>query len=208
MGKSSFHIGYFRDDPKQMPVFVASSGGINKDEKFNLGLSSHAKLTLMGDNIFGAIYNYIQKEIQSAEPFRQTSLQKMKQAIHVHATIKTQEVDYPLETKTSRMKARDKNKLSATFHGAGLVVPYNKKTEVGYREIPETTQSLKKIFNSILETQKGDDQKAKDEAFDKLQELVTNVQFANDEGDPGMGLELGIDVLMFGGDCLNSAARH
>ena len=23
-----------------------------------------------------------------------------------------------------------------------------------------------------------------------------------------MGLELGIDVLMFGGDCLNSAARH
>merc|ERR1719367_2284448 len=51
----------------------------------------------------------------------------MKQAIHVHATIKTQEVDYPLEIKTSRMKARDKNKLSATFHGAGLVVPYNKK---------------------------------------------------------------------------------
>ena len=88
--KSSFHIGYFRDDPKQMPVFVASSGGIKKDEKFNLGLSSHTKLTLMGDNIFGALYNYIQKEIQIAEPFKQTSLQKMKQAIHVHATIKTQ----------------------------------------------------------------------------------------------------------------------
>ena len=73
-----------------MPVFVASSGGIKNDETFNLGLSSHVRLTLMGDNIFGAVYNHIQKLIQSAEPFKQTALQKMKQAIHVHATIKTQ----------------------------------------------------------------------------------------------------------------------
>jgi len=205
---NSFHIGYFRDDPKQMPVFVASSGGIKNGETFNLGLSSHVRLALMGDNIFGAVYNHIQKLIQSAEPFKQTSLQKMKQAIHVHATIKTQEVDYPLEIKTSRMKARDKTKLTATFHGGGLVVPYNKKTEVGYREIPETTQSLKKIFNSILETQKGDDQKAKDQAFDKLQELVTNVQFANDEGDPGMGLELGLNAFMYCSKPLDSTVKH
>ena len=32
-----------------------------------------------------------------------------------------------------------------------------------------------------------------------LQELVTNVQFANDEGDPGMGLELGLNAFSFGG---------
>ena len=35
------------------------------------------------------------------------------------------------------------------------------------------------------------DEDVKNKAFDALQELVTNVQFANDEGDPGMGLELG-----------------
>ena len=106
------------------------------------------------------------------------------------------------------MKARDKNKVSATFHHAGLVVPYNKKTEVGYREIPETTQSLKKIFNNILETHKNDDQKAKDLAFDKLQELVTNVQFANDEGDPGMGLELGLNAFMYCSRPLDSTVKH
>ena len=77
------------------------------------------------------------------------------------------------------MKARDKNKVSATFHHAGLVVPYNKKTEVGYREIPETTQSLKKIFNNILETHKNDDQKAKDLAFDKLTALSETPGFGN-----------------------------
>ena len=106
------------------------------------------------------------------------------------------------------MKARDKNKLSATFHGAGLVVPYNKKTEVGYREIPETTQSLKKILNDIVETQNSNDNKAKNVAFDKLQELVTNVQFANDEGDPGMGLELGINAYLYCSKPLDSTVKH
>ena len=106
------------------------------------------------------------------------------------------------------MKARDKNKLSATFHGAGLVVPYNKKTEVGYREIPETTQSLKKIFNDIVETQNSNDDKAKNIALDKLQELVTNVQFANDEGDPGMGLELGINAFLYCSKPLDSTVKH
>ena len=32
--------------------------------------------------------------------------------------------------------------------------------------------------------------------------------FFLDEGDPGMGLELGIDLLVFGGNCLNSTVRH
>ena len=37
---------------------------------------------------------------------------------------------------------------------------------------------------------------------------VTNVQFANDEGDPGMGVELGLNAFLFGGQALHSTARH
>ena len=66
-----------------------------------------------------------------------------------------------------------------TFHGAGGVVPYDKSSQVGYREIPETNSSLKKMLSKIIETQKLDDEEAKNKAFDALQELVTNVQFAN-----------------------------
>ena len=73
-----------------------------------------------------------------------------------------------------------------------MIVPYNKTTQVGYREIPETNASLKKILGRIVESHREDaDEDTKNKAFDALQELVTNVQFANDEGDPGMGLELG-----------------
>ena len=106
------------------------------------------------------------------------------------------------------MKARDKKKVCTPFHGAGLVVPYNKHTEVGYREIPETTQSLKKIFNNIVETQKGTDEAGKNKALDALQELVTNVQFANDEGDPGMGLELGLNGFLYCDRSLDSTVKH
>lgn len=36
------------------------------------------------------------------------------------------------------MCERDKNVVSRTFHRAGIVVPYNKKTELGYRPLSET----------------------------------------------------------------------
>ena len=51
-----------------------------------------------------------------------------------------------------------------------MVVPYNKTTQVGYREIPETTTSLKKILGKIVATHKEDaDPDAKNKAFDALQ---------------------------------------
>ena len=56
--------------------------------------------------------------------------------------------------------------LEVTFHGAGLVVPYDKKSQVGYREIPESNSDLKKILTKIVDAQ---DEEAKNKAFDDLQ---------------------------------------
>jgi len=195
----NFHVGYYRDDPKDVPVFVAAYGGKTSAERDNY------KFTLLGDNLFAAIYAYLGQLINKADPFKMTSLQKLKGSVHVHATMKNQDQSFPLEVKTTAMKCRDKKKVAATFHGAGMVVPYDKESQVGYREIPETVASLKKILSNV-NTAKNTEEKNK--AFDVLQELVTNVQFANDEGDPGMGLELGLDLLLFGGNRLNSTIKH
>jgi len=43
-----------------------------------------------------------------------------------------------LDVYSAAMKARDKKVVTKTFHNAGLVVPFNKKTEMGYRELTET----------------------------------------------------------------------
>ncbi|XP_060698808.1 histone PARylation factor 1 isoform X3 [Hemiscyllium ocellatum] len=81
-----------------------------------------------------------------------------------------------------------------TFHGAGLVVPID-KAGVGYRELPETDGSLKKICKAIVEATTDE---ARMKAFAPIQEIITYVQFANDECDYGMGYELGIDLFCYG----------
>lgn len=54
---------------------------------------------------------------------------------------------------------------------------------------------LKKICKAIAEA-RNDEERIK--AFGPLQEMITFVQFANDECDYGMGYELGIDLFCYG----------
>ena len=44
--------------------------------------------------------------------------------------------------------------------------------------------------------------------FDELHELITFVQFANDECDYGMGLELGIDLFCYGNEAVHGPVRQ
>ena len=113
--------------------------------------------------------------------------------MHLHATMKNQDQSFSLDAKTTGMKGRDKRKVAGnsffylhhllvprftafftiffqvTFHGAGLVVPYDKKSQVGYREIPESNADLRKILTKIVEAQ---DEEAKNKAFDALQVFI------------------------------------
>jgi len=187
---SQFHIGYFRDSPSDPPVFVGSNSA-----------AEGPKVIQLGDNVFAAIYNHINNLIKTADPFSKTKLSSLQDKIKAFAN----DNGLSLDSKTNSMRQRDRLKMAPTFHGAGMVVPYDKKTQVGYREIPETTPALKRIFKNLVE---AEDDTERDKAFDVLQELVTNVQFANDEGDPGMGLELGIDAFCYGGDILHNTIRH
>ena len=42
--------------------------------------------------------------------------------------------------------------------------------------------------------------------LDELQDIITRIQFANDECDYGMGLELGLDLFSFGHEMFNRKA--
>lgn len=54
------------------------------------------------------------------------------------------------------------------------------------------TATLKKLLSAIVES---DEATVKQGKMDTIQEMITYVQFANDEADYGMGLELGHDLL-------------
>lgn len=55
--------------------------------------------------------------------------------------------------------------------------------------------NLKKICKAIVDAP-TDDERLK--AFAPIQEMLTYVQFANDECDYGMGYELGMDLFCYG----------
>lgn len=54
--------------------------------------------------------------------------------------------NFDLDKKTNNMKNRQKKVVSSTFHNAGIVVPYNNKTQLGYRPLIESDGN----FFSIL----------------------------------------------------------
>lgn len=54
---------------------------------------------------------------------------------------------------------------------------------------------MKKICKAIAEARNDED---RIKAFGPIQEMITFVQFANDECDYGMGYELGIDLFCYG----------
>ena len=51
------------------------------------------------------------------------------------------------------------------------------------------------MFKKIVESKS---EKERDDNFEPLQELITLIQFANDECDYGEGLELGMDLFTYG----------
>ncbi len=69
-----------RDDPKSLPDFVASNDP-----------AEGCAISPLGENLFGAVYNHLAALIRSSavsDPFKQTTLQKLKEAVHVYATMK------------------------------------------------------------------------------------------------------------------------
>ncbi|XP_053441668.1 histone PARylation factor 1 isoform X2 [Nycticebus coucang] len=186
--KTQYHMGYFRDSPDELPEYV----GINEAKKSCMIVPS-------GDNVFAAVKLFLMKKLKEVTDKKKINLLK---TLDEKLTETARELGYSLEQKTMKMKQRDKKVVTKTFHGAGLVVPID-KNDVGYRELPETDGDLKRICKKIVEAA-SDEERLK--AFAPIQEMMTFVQFANDECDYGMGLELGMDLFCCGSHYFHKAA--
>jgi len=101
---------------------------------------------------------------------------------------------FSMQPVTPRIKSREKKVNCKTLHQAGLVVPVDPRG-FGYREVPETLDAQKRMFSNACVK---DNEKKRSKGEDDIQEIVTLIQFANDEGDFGMGLEFGLNMFSFG----------
>ncbi|KAL7302979.1 hypothetical protein TKK_0004205 [Trichogramma kaykai] len=186
--KEGLHFGYWRDRPSGDPAFVAAnSSNVNH------------KIIPVAENIFGAVINYLEEKIKKATPFERTSFTNLLGRLKASA----KEYGFPIESKTPKMKSREKNVVARTIHGAGIVCPFNKKTQLGYRELSVTDDALLKIVKKIEEA-KDDDEK--NSARGELQEVVRLATIAGDECDFGTCLELGHDLFSTGCADVQNAA--
>ena len=67
------------------------------------------------------------------DPFQRSKIKSLVEKIKMwvnRAMMEGNNHSLNLEKKSASMKNRDRLKVATTFHGAGMVVPYNKKTEV------------------------------------------------------------------------------
>ena len=91
--------------------------------------------------------------------------------------------------------------MCPTITSLGISVPM--KDDVGYRDLNMTN---KKFIGILKKIDKASDDKIRREAFQPLLQLITYIQYANDECDFGMGLEFGIDLVVYGSKYLTKQA--
>lgn len=187
--KTGYHIGYFRDNPDDKPVFLVENYGM-KD-----GI-----LTPIGENIFGAISSYIEDRKKTCDPFSKMKFNKIQNIIKEEAD----KLSFDLSRKTKKMTKRNDKVLSRTFNKVGLVVPYERKTQLGYRKLAMSDKELGELLTKI--------DKAKPEEKSKFlaelqSEILTWTDIACDECDFGTGIELGWDILCHGVDLSHTTSR-
>lgn len=179
-GKDGLHYGYWRDDASKKPVFI----GKNK-------VNVNCLIEPVAKNIFGAIDAHIGEKLKLATPFNKLQLAQLHQKLRSFA----KERKITLEKKTTSMQAREMQVVARTFHKAGIVVPYNKKTQLGYRDLAVSDSELQKLLKQIEHPSVPEARKT---PMSKLEEVIRLAIIAADECDFGTVLELGHDLFSSG----------
>ncbi|RZF46958.1 hypothetical protein LSTR_LSTR011226 [Laodelphax striatellus] len=187
--QTGYHLGYFRDDPKEKPVFVAS----------NLAEKSYV-IKPIAENLFGAVNSYLEDEKQKADPFIKVKIVKLQNLLTAFA----KKENITLEKTTDAMNKRNSKVVTKLFHKAGLVVPFDKKSEVGYRELAENDATIKIMLGKIDKCKSEEERRGH---MSRLQPVITFANIANDECDFGTSLELGLDLFSFGSPFLHDSAK-
>lgn len=179
-GKDGLHYGYWRDDSSEKPVFVARNRA-----------AVNCIIESVAENIFGALNEHMGEKLKLASPFEKPRVSKFLQRLKNFV----KERNINLEKKTASMQAREKKVVARTFHKAGIVVPYDKKTQLGYRDLAVTDSELQKLLKQIEHPPAPEARKT---PVSKLEEVIRLATIAADECDFGTVLELGHDLFSSG----------
>lgn len=177
------HYGYWRDVPQDKERLMLARNDASRDCEFEF----------IAGNIFDAFLYYLQHDYVST-PFTAGQVAATKKLVKQYISDKSLE----LADVESLKKERNKHVLARTFHRAGIVVPYERKSQQGYRPLMVSDVELKKILALFERKDLKDSDDAKQAVLEKLQPITNAANYAVDECDFGTALELGIDLFSSG----------
>jgi len=176
--KDKTALGYWRDDPSELPPFIA----MNHHEE--------GRLYAVGPNLMAAVKLWLYRRIGSSSLHTRKCFATVTD-VAIKWNIIIERVTYELRERETRCNARSLNTI-------GICVPVvedAKGNEIGYRPLEVDDTELRNILDAI-ENAPNDAVRLK--KFQPLQEIMQRVNLANDECDFGMGLEFGISMFAHG----------
>lgn len=181
---TGIHYGYWRDVPQDKERLMLARNDATRSCEFQF----------VAGNIFDAFLHYLQHDYVGT-PFTAAQVAATKKAVKQYISDNSLE----MAQLDSLKNERDKRVLAKTFHRAGIVVPYERKTQQGYRPLMVSDAELKKIL-ALFERKDLNDgsDNAKHAVLEKLQPLANAANIAMDECDFGTALELGLDLFSSG----------
>ncbi|XP_061397999.1 histone PARylation factor 1-like [Musca vetustissima] len=183
---TGIHYGYWRDDPHDKESLLMARNDSTKSCEFEF----------IAANVFDAFVYYLDKDFQGT-PFTTGTVASTKKSLQKFIGSCEVQLD-PLD---KIRRARSSKVVCKTFHRAGIVVPYESKTQLGYRPLIESDAELKrilKLFDSAGSNADDKNDEVKAAVMEKLQPIATAASIAVDECDFGTALELGIDLFCSG----------
>lgn len=164
---TDIHYGYWRDDP-------------NAEEQYFIARNDQSQgchIQIIASDIFAAVLYFLRKDSSNFDEEKHSQLVKDLEA---------------LSKKYGKFEELQKKRRTVCklFHRAGLAVPYDRKSDVGYRPLPEGEAVLRKMLQNL--------DISPDSVIENLQPMITSANIAVDEGDFGASLELGIDLFCHG----------
>lgn len=171
------HFGFWRDDPSANPVGICEAEGGRKVAE---SAAKHtAAIKAAASNLFGFALNRIERAPPSDD------VRSLSEALTAFVAGHGIEIK-KMGGRSCPFKRRRQNVVAPSFHRFGLVVPF--EDDVGYRPIGYSNGELRRI----LKRMHSDKQRKRKVDASEMEVILTNVCLADDEGDPGMGYELGI----------------
>ncbi|KAH8358848.1 hypothetical protein KR093_002785 [Drosophila rubida] len=179
---TGIHYGYWRDVPQDKDRLLLARNDATQNCEFQF----------IAGNIFDAFVYYLEHDF-AGTPFNAAQVTATKKAVKQYLS------DNPLPNLDTLTKERNKRVMAKSFHRAGIVVPYERKSQQGYRPLPVSDAELKKILALFERKDLGiDSDNAKQAVLEKLQPLANAANIAVDECDFGTALELGLDLFSSG----------